>query len=106
MYPNLNSDLLNIIKYENFEFNTSFSAGTIGTRANQYIVDLTELDWTASSRILGVTIMHIENSSTLIPLAFISADKLYLNVYRATSSGVSSNTIRVRILYVPQKYTG
>lgn len=73
----------------------TFSAGTIGTRANSY-------SWTSAD--IGGTPLHMQvvNSTGLanfMPICTIASSNAYLNIYRSTSSAYSSGSITVRIWY-------
>ena len=73
----------------------SFSAGTIGTRAQSY-------SWTSSDIGGTPTLMQVVNSSGLasfMPICTISGSNAYLNIYRSTASAFSSGSITVRIWY-------
>lgn len=73
----------------------SFSAGTIGTRAQAY-------SWTAADIGGAPYLMQVVNSSGLasfLPICTISGTNAYLNIYRGTASAFSSGSITVRIWY-------
>ena len=74
----------------------TFSAGTIGTRAQQYTWTNTTIGGTPiQCQVWGGTI-----STDFQPLAFIQGTTVYLNIYRCTSSAVSSGrSCVVRIWY-------
>ena len=95
----LNSKIDNKIKYEDYYFNNlEFTSGTPGTRALQ---KSSSLGFTGD--IIGVSIIHVDNSEVLIPVAFViaSSSTLYLNCYRANgNASASSNYVRVRVSYI------
>lgn len=82
--------------YKDISTNISFSAGTIGTRAQQY-------SWTNAQ--IGGTPWMIQIwggsiGSNFHPCAFIQGTTAYLNIYRCVSTAVSgSATCTVRIWY-------
>lgn len=95
----LNSDVAEMrnnatIYIKDYSFTVSGSAGTIGTRCYQSSDDIP-----SGYRAIGVEIITISDSSTIIPLPFVlaSANKLYLNAYRATTSAISDNIVGVRV---------
>lgn len=82
--------------YKDISTNISFSAGTIGTRAQQY-------SWTNAT--IGGTPWMIQIwggsiGTNFHPCAFIQGTTAYLNIYRCVSTAVSgSATCTVRIWY-------
>lgn len=74
----------------------SFSAGTIGTRGFQKKLSSPAL---SGKKIIGTAIMYIANSADIIPVLFSAGSDLYLNAYRATSSAVNNNEVRVRFTF-------
>ena len=95
----LNSKIDNKIKCKDYYFNNlEFTSGTPGTRALQ---KSSSLGFTGD--IIGVSIIHVENSEVLIPVAFVvvASSTLYLNCYRASgNASASSNNVRVRVSYI------
>lgn len=80
-------------------FTFTFSGATIGTRAGQQSIALSSLvDGLTASRVFGVTITNISNSSQLMPVAFLSGNSLYCNAYAAAAS-TSNNEVTVTISY-------
>lgn len=82
-------------RYADKTQSVTFSAGTIGTRAQSY-------SWT-SADIGGAPIfMQIINSTGLanfMPICTIASSNAYLNIYRSVSTAYSSGSITVRIWY-------
>lgn len=75
----------------------TFSAGTIGTRAQAY-------SWNTAA--IGGTpvFMQIINSSGLasfMPICTIASGTAYLNIFRAVSTALSTGSATVRIWYTP-----
>lgn len=73
----------------------TFSAGTIGTRAQAY-------SWSSGDIGGAPTLMQVVDSSGLanfMPICTISGTNAYLNIYRAVSTAYSSGSITVRIWY-------
>ena len=73
----------------------SFSAGTIGTRAQSY-------SWTSSDIGGAPILMQVINSTGLanfMPICTIASSNAYLNIYRSVSTAYSSGSITVRIWY-------
>lgn len=73
----------------------TFSAGTIGTRAQSY-------SWSSSD--IGGTpkLMQVVNSTGLanfMPICTIASSNAYLNIYRSVATAYSSGSITVRIWY-------
>lgn len=73
----------------------TFSAGTIGSRAQSY-------SWTQSDIGGAPKYMQIINSTGLasfMPICTIASTNAYLNIYRSVSTAYSSGSITVRIWY-------
>ena len=79
--------------YEDYTFNNvGYTAGTPGTRGNQYI-------YTPTKEPIYAIISDISNSANVLPIVFIYNSKVYLNVHRALTTAVSDITIKVRVFY-------
>ena len=86
--------------YDDFLFSeVQCTAGTIGTRGAQYIKNKSETA-KAGYKIISATIVSVDNSAEMNPVAILYNEQLYLNVYRATSSATSAQSISVRLAYV------
>lgn len=85
-----------VVDTEEYSFTVSYAAGTIGTRGYQSTVALSKVP-------KAVSISYIQDSSAINPLAFWTPSgggaTLYFNAYRATASAVSSNSVRVTVMY-------
>lgn len=94
----LNGKITNLIKTKDFDFsNLNFTSGIIGTRGQQVYQ---ALDLPAGATVIGLYIFYITDSSLMNPVAFFHGPNLYLNVYRAVSSAMSSNEVKVRVCYI------
>lgn len=83
--------------YKDFTFSScSFSAGTIGTRGNQYSASVSISGYTPVS----ATIVSLSDSSSCMPITFISGTTVYLNLYRASASAASGISATVRVAYL------
>lgn len=86
--------------YDDFLFEgVQCTAGTVGTRGSQYIKNKSETA-KAGYKIISATIVGVDNSAEMNPVAILYSDQLYLNVYRAVSSATSVQNISVRLAYV------
>lgn len=86
--------------YDDFLFEgVQCTAGAIGTRGSQYIKNKSETE-KAGYKIISATIVGVDNSAEMNPVAILYSDQLYLNVYRAVSSDTSVQNISVRLAYV------
>ena len=85
------------ITVEEFEFaEIDFEAGTIGTRANRYSVDVSKDGYTP----ISCSISYVLESTYMLPVAFVIDTTLYLNVYRAVASMPTTNKVRVKVVYI------
>ena len=90
------SALKNYIIYEEKSVNTSFSAGTIGTRGAQLNFD----DRKSGYRIIGLMISSINDSSSFLPIVFLYKETTYINFYRCTSNAISDIQISYTVIYL------
>ena len=74
-------------------FTVSFSAGTIGTRAQQFMLGRTI---PSGMKIMSAVVTAIDASDKYLPVAFAHNNNLYLNIYRATDQAVSDKSVSVR----------
>lgn len=76
--------------YEDYEFKTAISAGTIGTRGAQ-------LSYVPSYTAKSVELCHVSNSAQYIPVAWFQSatNTVYCNWYRATSSAITEADSKV-----------
>lgn len=79
----------------------SYSSGTIGTRAAQKTVDLSNYISTYG-KIVSVYIYHIDNSNIAHYQAFMSNNTLYVNAYRAVSEAASSYNVKVKVVFAKE----
>lgn len=97
----------NFSKTKRVEFDSgavSWSSGTVGTRAAQLLVDVTDSGW----KPVAVSISYVQASSTFHPLVFFSNtastsnfDGVYCNFYRCTTSSYSNDyPLRFVVEYV------
>lgn len=88
--------LKNLLQYVEETVYVTFSAGAIGTRGFQKKLSSPAL---SGKKIIGTSITYIANSADIIPVLFSAGSDLYLNAYRATSSAVNNNEVRVRFTF-------
>lgn len=98
MSADMETGAIRKVVYDDFAFEVSYSAGTIGTRGYQGSLDITKSGCVPFS----ATIIYVGSSASYIPVAFLSSTQrlLYCNAYRCTTSAVSSSNIRVRVAYL------
>jgi len=85
-------------KIKEIDFVLSYNAGTIGTRGAQGSKSLgTELG--TYTRVLGVYVYKVSDSSAYIPITFTHGSTLYCNLYRATGNAVSNTSVGIRVIY-------
>lgn len=74
----------------------TFSAGTIGTRGQQfaYYNELSE------KTLIGAWVHYISDSTKFMPIIIRSDNSLYCNVYRSTSSAVSNEKVEISYAYI------
>lgn len=98
------TELNSKIAYQDFSFrDISFAAYTIGTRGNQYSVDVSSIIKNGYV-VMNTEIIYVSESANMIPVCFysesdIASAKIYLNIYRATSSAVSGQQVNVRVFF-------
>lgn len=96
----LSNDIASINKYIDLKLapDNSIPSGTIGTRA----IQLTKtLDIPSGYKIASIVITYIGHSGKILPLAFAIGNVLYLNLYYASGSAMTTAeaTVDLRITY-------
>ena len=74
----------------------TFSAGTIGTRGQQfeYANELT------GKTLIGAWVHYVSDSSKVMPVIIRYSNTLYCNIYRATSSSVNGEKVEIAYSYI------
>lgn len=87
--------------YKDYAFESSgWSAGTIGTRAEQIVHDLQD-DINQYGRVVSISIVRINDSLRAIYQAFFYSNSIYVNAYRATENASGAGyAVHVRVLYM------
>ncbi len=68
-----------------------------GERVAQYELPFTEV---TGEYFVGYSINYISDSGKMLPVVFYSSNKLYCNIYGASSSAVTNGSINVRAIFM------
>lgn len=96
----LNNGLTELLRIEDTDISTSFTAGTIGTRGAQYSWDNPHEN--DGYKIIAMVFIYIGNSNEYNAQAFYFNGKIYCNFYRV-HTGASSVAASLRVVYAKIK---
>ena len=82
------------ITWEQFEINTSYSAGTVGTRGAQWTTPWTH----GTDYVLAILPVYVGDSSAYNVQPFYSNGAIYVNFYRASTQAVSNAAATIRVV--------
>jgi len=92
--------LNNIVTYTNHSVTVNYSAGTPGTRGQVTILGFAS-DFVNSHILVGYVVYDNGSSATMRAEIVGNGTNIYLVVYRANTSAVSNQTIKVRLAWIP-----
>lgn len=93
----LNDSIAGLVKTKTLTLETvTFSAGTIGTRGQQFVYS-GEL---SGKTLIGVWVHYVSDSTKFMPIIIRSDNSLYCNIYRSTSSAVSNEKVEIAYAYI------
>lgn len=88
------------VTYTNHSVTVNYSAGTPGTRGQATALGFSS-DFTNSHILVGFVVYENGSNATMRAEVVSNGTNIYLAVYRANTSAVSGQTIKVRLTWIP-----